>query len=279
MRRLISSIDPLLVGSLGALALLHAPAIRWLVGTWTDESYQSWGFLPLLLALAQLRHLGPRRAEASAPHLRGLLLVAATTLLVARLELNVLLAALALLSLQLWVAAYFVERGRWYLHPRLWLGLLSLPAVYWGNALVGHRLQELASQGAATILRLYGLPLRRHGAELSLGETTLVVDASCSGIRLLYVGLLLGLLTLPSLRSRTRQLLGWMGLLVALVGANTMRVVGLAAAQLHLGRPLGDAAHQSLGLVAFVVVAAPLLVLLRERQPSPSCSVSTEGSA
>ncbi len=255
-----------------ALALRYHEAFAWVAGTWRDATYESWGFLALGALL--LRRLPPRRRHPSRGHMYGLAVVALADLALAPLGLNVLSAALGILSIHLWAVAFRSYPGRWYGHPQLWLGLLCLPAVYWANVLFGYHLQHLVTRLAAAGLGMYGLPVSSSGTLLQLPATVVAVDTSCSGLKLLYTGILFGVLAGPS-GGVLRRGLFWGSLLGLLLWANVVRVMSLAAGHLHLGRPVGEAAHQAIGLVAFSMACALALLLARRLERRQRCRQQT----
>jgi exosortase/archaeosortase family protein len=256
-----------------ALLLQFGAALGWLAHTWTDPSYGSAGLLPLLLLLPYWRRLPPRRSLVSLPHLWGVCaLCALDGAVLAGLDINVLRAAAGLFAIHLWLVAFRDYRGRWFSQAQLWIGLLTLPLVYWGNAVGGYHLQHLAARCAAAGLRATsGTPVTSDGTLLSVGAAgdlvTVAVDSSCSGLNLLYCGLLLGIVAASTARPRlglARGSLFWIVLLSLLFAANVLRIMSLATAHLLTGNALGTATHEAIGLVAFVVVAAlPALLLLR----------------
>jgi exosortase/archaeosortase family protein len=246
-----------------AIALQYHQAFVWLVRTWNDATYESWGFLPLLLLAPRLLRPPSRRPVASLPHLAGLAALALLDLIAAPLHLHVVSALLGLVSLHLWVVAFRAIEGRWYLRRELWLIVLSLPVVFWANVICGYPVQHLATGLAARGLALYGMPAVARGTVIQLPGAVVAVDASCSGLKLAYSGVLFGLVATPARQGWGARLLFWAALLALLLGANVVRVMSLTMAQLHLGHPLGGAAHEAVGLVAFALACAASLLVLR----------------
>jgi exosortase/archaeosortase family protein len=271
--------------SLGALLVQFAGALRWIGRTWSDATYESWGFLALLLLVPALLRPPPRRESPSRAYLAGLCAVCLLDLLLAGLRVHLLSALCAVVALHLWAVSFRAYPGRWWAQRQLWLGLLVLPGAFWANLLFGFQLQQLATRLAAAGLGLYGLPVTVHGTVLELPQATIAVDATCSGVKLLYSGLLFGLLaadhrpppTVVGARaaSHTKRALFWVALLGGLLLANAGRVMCLALAQLQLHRPLGDSAHQAVGLLSFALVAAVSLLVLghapRPAAPAEGC--------
>jgi exosortase len=249
-----------------ALALLllqlHG-ALLWIAGTWTDDTYQSLGFLALIVLVVRQRRLPPLRAEPSRPHLVGLVVAAALELVAARLGINILSALLAVVALHLWAVTFRRYEGRWFLQPQLLLALLCLPAAFWLNVLCGHQLQQLVARAAAAGLGLYGLPTAGvDGTLIQIGGTAIAVDSACSGVKLLVSGLVFGLLAQPR-GGLARRALFWAGLGVLLLGANVARVMSLSLAHLRLGQPPGEVVHQAIGLAAFVMACGGALLVGR----------------
>jgi exosortase len=248
-----------------ALLVQFGGAFAWIARTWSEATYESWGFVALVVLVAVGRRGVPRRRpEPSTPHLAGVVGLALLDLLLAPLSINVLSAGLGLVVVHLWLVTFRDYRGRWFLQPQLWLALLCLPVVHWANILFGYQLQHLVSRLAAGCLGLYGLPVTAEGTVLRLPGAVIAVDSSCSGLKLLYSGVLFGVVVgLGRPMSLRRRALFWLGLLALLLGANVMRVLSLAVGQLQLGRPVEGWAHQGVGLVAFAMVAVVALWLFR----------------
>jgi exosortase/archaeosortase family protein len=237
-------------------------ALMWIAGSWRDATYDSWGFLPLVLAAGLLARGLPRAL--AAPRWALLLLFAALNLLdlfAAPLGINGLSALLALGALAAGVGAF------WRVRQGLTLTILllcSLPLVFYLDVVFGHRSQQLATVLAGKLLTLYGLELRVEGTVLAWGEQRFAVDAACSGLRMVYSALLLGALVQPAGWAR---LAFWPLIVLAVLAANVLRVTTLSLVALHTGADPSDFLHQGIGLVAFALCCAPLLLWALRRQP------------
>lgn len=251
--------------ALAILLLQFHRALWWIVGTWTDDTYQSFGFLALGVIVLRGRRLPALRDAPSLPHLVGLVAVAALDLLAARLGINLLSALLAVLALHLWAVSFRCYQGRWFLQPQLLLALLCLPAAFYLNVLCGHQLQQLVARVAGAGLALYGLPLTGvEGTLIHVGGAAVAVDAACSGVKLLVSGLVFGLLAQPhGAAGWLRRTAFWAALGGLLLCANVARVMSLALAHLRLGQSPSEAAHQAIGLAAFVFACVAALLLSR----------------
>jgi exosortase/archaeosortase family protein len=261
-----------------AIIVQHHRALGWLGRTWVEDSYQSWGFVPLLLVLLPvLLRLPARRPRPSRRHLAGLVALALLDLLTAPLGLNIVGAILALTSLQLWLFAFRRYPGHWLAQRQLWLALLCLPLVHWGNAFFGFSLQRAVSRAAGLFLTLYGHRGRVDGTLLHCDGTVIAVDTACSGLKLLYAGTIFGLLALPRGLARSRQLLYWAGLFILLLACNLTRVLCLALVHLQRGG-ISETLHQTIGLVAFALVCALTLLWARRLTPPLPCPARPRGA-
>jgi exosortase/archaeosortase family protein len=245
-----------------AIGLHFHRAFVWIARSWSEQTYESWGFLPLILLLPHMRRMPARRMKASTARLAGILAVSAFDLLLWRLRLNIVSATLAIVALHLWLVAFREYAGRWYAQRQLWLALLCLPLVYWGNVLLGYQVQHFATRVAAAWIGLYGQPVITDGTLLQFPSRTIAVDAACSGIKLLYAGLLFGLLALPNQLGWLRRLAFWGALLTLLLLANVARILSLALAELHFGA-ISERLHEGIGLAAFATACALALLILR----------------
>lgn len=152
----------------------------------------------------------------------------------------------------------------------LWLGrrysaglhgilLLAQPFVPLFQFQLGYPLRATCAQLAAGLLRLGQLDVTARGTALEWSGASVFVDAPCSGIRMLWSGLLLTFALAMALDLGTRRTallaaLGFCGILLA----NGLR----AAALFYLEAGIVDAptwAHEAVGLVAFALVGLGLV--------------------
>lgn len=126
------------------------------------------------------------------------------------------------------------------------------------------RLTDGVLHASAALFNYLGRPVEMLGTKLTSLGTEVEVTEGCSGIRslqsLLMAGLFFGELFL--LRSRQRlSLLAFTAVVV--VGVNMGRVMTLARIRFDQGESAFEAAHDSVGQIAFVVSAALLFVAAR----------------
>ena len=168
-------------------------------------------------------------------------------------------------------------------HPAL-LGLLylALPLIPSLQFYGGYPLRALVAGLVAPLLRLGGYAVTREGTCLNWAGRLIWVDAPCSGVRMLWVGLFVAcvLACLYGLRP-ARTLLALAASFAAIILGNVLR----AAALFYFEAGIVEAppwAHDYAGLAAFAAVAVFITLAVRRigginrcdtesSTPSPVC--------
>lgn len=146
------------------------------------------------------------------------------------------------------------------------LALLGLPMAASLQFYAGYPLRVASGVVALVLLRLSGLSVERQGVYLRWGDELVMIDAPCSGLRMLWAALLL-----------TCCLAGLMGLrprasLLALAAAGALAVLanGLRAAALFWAETSGRSlpawpgyTHEAIGVSVFLALALALLAVAR----------------
>jgi exosortase len=272
----------------GAIIAIHAisfwPVWRWFAARTTDGSDEPWGIAALVVALAL-----------SWPHDRRLSLLATSnvvstngmraasntvstngmgvtndSLLIAAASLTFIYAAsipfapplvraiIAMAALACsWVS---ITQSRDKLPFVLVLFALSLPVIASLQFYAGFPLRTVTAGGATALLNLVGMSVERLGTAMIWQGQTVLVDAPCSGVRMLWTGA-----ALCCVLAAQRELVTWRGLAVALVmvipitlAANTVRAALLFVLETR-PVPASDVLHASVGVVTFTLAAALLV--------------------
>ncbi|MDZ7652947.1 MAG: archaeosortase/exosortase family protein [Burkholderiaceae bacterium] len=251
------------------LALLLAalwPHLAWMARRLTDGSDEPWG----ILALASVLLLVWRdRATLAAPSPRALL--ASSALAVAAAALwwlpALLAAALAMLALAAYVTAALPRRPA---APLVTLLLLSLPLIASLQFYLGFPLRVATALAAAPVLALLGIEAAPAGAALVFNGSTVLIDAPCAGIGMLWVGsYTAALLSCLNGASTRRTLANGVGAAVIVFAANVLRNVALFFTEAGLiAAPA--AAHDVVGLAAFALAIVPIVALTQWRAATRS---------
>ena len=220
------------------------PVWRWYAARLGDGSDEPWGLAAVVAALALVAW---KRLREPLP--------AGSAVLAASM-------AAAVFRGYEWLPA-LVRGGLWMLTLAVLLGcagpvvartgllLLSLPVVATAQFYLGYPLRALTAACSVPVLRLLGFAVTRQGTALHWAGETVLVDAPCSGIQMLWTGLFTACM-LAAVRglgwSATLKLLRWAMALVAL--ANLLRCVALFLVEVRVGTP-DPWQHEGIGLVLF----------------------------
>lgn len=243
--------------ALAALLLAGWPVLRWYALRLGDGSDEPWGLAALALALLftpwrTLREPLPASRRAWLCGLLGAWCLAFGWL-------PPLGRALLLVTLLGTAAA---RRG----FPAAWWGLLvlSLPVVSTLQFYLGYPLRWLTTQLSVPLIALGGHTARAEGTTLHWAGERVIVDAPCSGIQMLWTGLLIAaaLACWHRLDLRGTFALARIAALAVFV-ANTLRATALFFTETGLW-PAPGWSHEGIGVLLFAL-AALAVTLAAER--------------
>jgi exosortase len=148
---------------------------------------------------------------------------------------------------------------------------LSLPVIASLQFYAGYPLRTLTAAGASLLLKPFGLDVERVGTAMLWEGRAVLVDAPCSGVRMLWAGAFLACVlasqrTWVSWRSLAAGLL--LMIPVALI-ANSVRAAALFVLETR-AEPVPQFLHASVGVAIFALAGAAMLVIdpaLRNREP------------
>ena len=254
-----------------ATLLLWAPSLVWLVRErWMVYSGTSIGVIPLLVSTGWLALAWRKTEWAPTRHW-----------LAALLSLG--------FSLWFWLAAWAAEAPIWQgyamcavLASLLWLHgggallercafpLLYLPLVYplpeMVERVLGAPLRLWSAQLAGGVLQVLGLVEEVRGTLLTGRDLTLDVVPACSGLKMIYAFLVMGMLAARVLHRDWRWAAAQVLMIpLATLAANAIRIVGLGVAEKTLGpKPAAGLAHEGVGVAVFAAVFFALAVGLKK---------------
>ena len=240
------------------------PMWQWYARRVGDGSDEPWGLLALAAVLVLV--WARRHALRATPHAAVLLGAGMLTVLgavgipwlppLARAVLGVSALALTL--------AAILDRSRPLL-PLWALLVLSLPVVSSLQFYLGYPLRVLTAWASGRLLGLAGLPVEPAGAALTWMGRTVLVDAPCSGIQMLWVGTFLAALLSYLMRaSPARFILNAAISFLMVLAGNILRNSLLFVKEAGILR-LPDWTHAAIGLLAFLLTAILIAVVTRWR--------------
>lgn len=256
---------PVLV-ALQVLALW--PLGPWYVARMTDGSDEPWGVLALLTALLLPSAAAREAGTLAVPSVAMLLYAAAFPFCPPLLRAALGFAALGTLW-SLW------RHGTPWHVPTLGLFLLALPWLASLQFYLGYPLRVAAGSLAVGLLRLSGFAVVREGVTLVWGSQSLLIDAPCSGVRMLWGGFYLTLVLCALNGLRARRCLGAVVLAApVIVVGNGVRSAALFFTEARV-ITLPSWTHEGVGLAAFALVALALLALVRRLEVTPCPEASS----
>jgi exosortase/archaeosortase family protein len=247
---------PLLVFALHAAAFW--PVWRWYIARTGDGSDEPWGIAALVTALVMT---WPRKMQLLQSADRLLLAGALLTLIyvvITPLAPPLLRAASAMAALACtWVC---IAGARDKLPAVALLFALSLPIMASVQFYAGFPLRTLAAIGTHQLLTSSGMDITREGTALLWNGKTVLIDAPCSGVRMLWTGA-----TLCGALALMRSAIAWRALiellacaLPVLLLANTLRGAALFLLEIREVPPPA-AVHDAVGIATFVLACAGLV--------------------
>lgn len=247
------------------LPLLGWDAWRFLAGRADGLSALPLALVGLAAAVPALRSVAAGRAAPAplVPLSLGLLGYA-TTSLVAPPLIAAAAAAVATMILLRFLAGNRLPRA-----PQAGLVLLALPVLPSLDFYLAYPMRLVGAALAACLLRMNGMAVSVEGVALRWGETLLLFDAACSGIRMLWVSLfLVSVLALVAGFTFRRYAVGLAVAVAMAVAGNAVRAASLFYLENGFIAPLrGPVAHEAVGLAAFLLFAFLTLVLIAPRGP------------
>jgi exosortase len=251
------------------------PVWRWYGSRVGDSAEDVWG----LLALAAAVFFAWKGKGGGARGGRRLLLPAALVVVYAAaypFAMPLVRAALALTALGCTLSLW--RFGRPFQPGLLGLLYLSLPVIPSLQFYGGYPLRAAVAWGASLLLRLGGFAVVQEGACLNWAGRLVWVDAPCSGVRMLWVGLFLAcaLACLYGLRpAATLAVLASAG--VAILAGNVLRAAALFYVEAGVVEAPGWV-HEYVGVVAFAAVASFILTAVRRIRKVTRCDTNSSTS-
>lgn len=249
------------------------PVIRWYIARIGNSPDDSCALIPLaiLLALSILRW-----RNSTMP---GHVLWLATALLVLyilALDRTLPLVRASLMVMTVTMTLSRVLTGSLFNVGICTLGMLSLPVIPSLQFYLGYPLRLVATKCTTLLLGLSGFNVVQEGVVLKMGSLSVLVDGPCSGINMLWTGVLFSALCALrfNLGCRSSLLLLTASIGIVLAG-NVLRAMSLFLSELNI-LPAPAWFHSGAGIVAFLLVltcihiSAQSLFRLAPCRPSPA---------
>lgn len=258
LRELITWPRVMLLG----MALATWPVWRWYVLRSIDGSDEPWGLLALATLIVLALRNGFSLPEAARRFIGPAILLAVYALTYRSLS----PLPRALIAAGAFGALCFTWRTAM---AQVGLLVLSLPIVASVQFYLGYPLRVLAAEASVAALRMLDIAVTREGTLLHWRGETIMVDAPCGGVRMLWVGFYLAasLAAWGRLDNR-RALMLFAGTLVLVVGANVVRATALFFKESGLVA-LPEWTHAAFGALMFGIAALLIVRFARTTEANP----------
>ena len=257
---------------LGLQVLAFWSVWRWYVSRAVYSWDQPWGVLALIAAFVFLfasRKPWPQTERALWLPAIFVLLYAATYLALGPLA----RATVAFTALAVTISSLRFGKS---FHPGLFgLFYLSLPTLPTLQFFGGYPLRVVAAQLTAPILRMSGFAVIPEGTCLNWAGQMISIDAPCSGIKMLWVGLFLTFVVLCLYELPLLKTVLLLPLVAGVImAANVFRAVALFYLEAGVVS-MPSWGHQYAGVIAFVFEAAGIISIVLLLRRTSLCVVAT----
>lgn len=246
---------------LAVLMLALWPHGMYLARRFIDGSDEPWGIFALLTVIALVVR---DRAQLGMPS--GATLVVSALLAVSAAIAELMLpdlaaAALAMLAIATLLAGSMHRPAT----PLVPLLLQALPIIASLQFYLGFPLRWLVAQSGAMLLTLAGWPAQASGAAIVHDGITVLVDAPCAGIGMLWIGsYTASLLSYLAYAGVGRTLFNAMAAALLVFAANVVRSTVLFFPEAGLVE-WPAASHEAVGMAALMAALVPLAALVLRR--------------
>lgn len=244
------------------------PVWRWYVSRITDGSDEPWGGIALIAALLLL-HLTKRKIDTIN---NRLYLPAVLTLLYAisyGFVTPLLRAIIAIMAVAILLCrTVYGDKLRVGI---IGLFLLSLPLTASLQFYLGYPLRSLTATIVAPLIRFGGLPVIAEGVTLIWNDKSILIDAPCSGVKMMWVGIVLAcVLSVIFNLNNLRTLFAITISIILIVIGNIMRSMTLFYTESGvIELPLWM--HEAIGAMAFLYTSIIIAISIRKLRGKKIC--------
>jgi exosortase/archaeosortase family protein len=248
---------------LGALLAALWPHWIYVARRMTDGSDEPWGVLAIATFLVLVVH---DRALLVTPGAAALVASAVLAVFAAVASLmlpNLVAAAIAMAAVAVFTVSALRARPA---APLAGLLLLSLPIIASLHFYLGYPLRVVAAAASSVLLNALGVSARAAGATIVSGDATVLIDAPCAGIGMLWVGsYAAALLSYLQRADAARTAVNAAAACMLVLAANVLRNTALFFPEAGLvSWPAWS--HDAAGLAAFVCALVPLAIFITWRR-------------
>lgn len=150
-------------------------------------------------------------------------------------------------------------------HVGIWtLFLLSLPIISSLQFYLGYPMRIIVGEATTLLLKINGLNVFREGVGIHFGEKLIWIDAPCSGIKMLWTGILLSAILVIIYRlNLAKSLIALAISTVIIFIGNIFRAVSLFYLEAEIIK-MPEFTHSAIGVICFVLTCVGIVVLMQK---------------
>ncbi|MHC4459996.1 MAG: archaeosortase/exosortase family protein [Planctomycetota bacterium] len=244
------------------LVLATMPTWVWSAKRMSDRSDEPWGLLALATFIAFVCwKVHQKTISANNPNLMLPALVMFVYAVTYPFVMPLCRGILAMTVLALIVSRLYFNRT---CHMGLFgLAMLSLPLLASLQFYLGYPMRVLAGNLAVAMLRMTGYAVVRDGVGLLFGDHTVLIDAPCSGVKMLWVGcyLIVVLSCVWDIGLVKTFIAGLFGIIVIIIG-NALRVASLFYTEIGMVN-IPEWGHNVVGMIVFAITATAVVIVMQ----------------
>jgi exosortase/archaeosortase family protein len=244
------------------LLIVTTPVWIWYVRRMSDGSDEPWGVLALVTFVAFVAWESRKKTvPTNKPNLTFPTLVLFLYAVSYPFIMPICRGILAMTVLALIVSRLYFNRT---CHMGLLgLAVLSLPLIASLQFYLGYPMRVLVGNLAVAMLRMTGYAVVREGVGLLFRNHTVMIDAPCSGVKMLWVGAyLISVLACVWDIGVVKTFIGGMTGVVVIIIGNALRAASLFYTEVGL-IDLPGWGHNAVGMIVFAITAMVVAVVMQ----------------
>lgn len=231
-----------------ALLFFYRDEVLWLIRTWTEKGYDSYGYIAFIAFIIYMRNFSMKSSRRTL--LLSLIALSCVIAIFIKPGINIISALFFIISLSLVIYYYFSEDIRE--NPSSILILfLMLPWTHHINIFFGFFLRKLSTSLAAFFLRLGGVSVEVQGTMIFLNQIRLEVGAPCSGSKYLFFTAFF--LIVIGLFMKQKVLLLLPIAMITAITCNIFRIISIAYLRIFLQGEESIVFHNIIGIFYFII--------------------------
>ncbi len=242
-----------------ALLLFYRDEILWLIRTWTEKGYDSYGYIAFIAFLIYMRNFSVKKSNNVI--LAAIAIISVISIFIRNTGINIISTLFFIISLSLIIYYYFSENIKEN-PPAILILFLMLPWTHHINIFFGFFLRRLSTSVAAFFLRMGGVSVEIHGTMIFLNQIRLEVGAPCSGSKYLFFTAFFLILLGLFMKQKILMLIPLS--VITAITCNIFRIISIAYLRIFLNGEESLVFHNIIGIFYFIIAISGVYILWKK---------------